>query len=135
MSWGIGMDNPRYNGGLSQSEGRTVIVCRDGSWIFYYRGLLEAHLGRELRDDEVVHHINGDPTDDRLENLQVLSRAEHLALHRSELLAARRVITHCPRGHEYTPENTAFNTKGGKYCRECSRAAVRRYRQRHREAA
>ena len=76
-----GADNPRYNGGLSTSEGRTVIVCRDYSWIFYYRGVMEAHLRRPLRVDEIIHHINGDKTDDRLENLQLTTRAEHPTLH------------------------------------------------------
>lgn len=86
-----GANNVRFNGGLSTfNDGRTIIVHRDGKWSFYYRALMEAHLGRELRSDEVVHHINGDQTDDRIENLQVLTRAEHLAIHRPELLAARR---------------------------------------------
>jgi hypothetical protein len=51
---------------------------------------MEAHLGRELQPDEVVHHINGDSTDDRLENLQVLSRSEHTAIHMPDTLAGQR---------------------------------------------
>ncbi|MEV6737864.1 HNH endonuclease [Streptomyces sp. NPDC051104] len=34
----------------------------------------------------------------------------------------RHRVTHCPEGHEYTPENTGYNTSnGGRYCRECHR--------------
>jgi hypothetical protein len=29
--------------------------------------------------------------------------------------------THCIRGHEFTPENTARNTDGARVCRECTR--------------
>jgi hypothetical protein len=29
--------------------------------------------------------------------------------------------THCPRGHEYTPENTYRTTRGGRECRTCRR--------------
>lgn len=29
------------------------------------------------------------------------------------------VISHCPRGHEYTPENTRIDRKGCKNCRKC----------------
>ena len=86
-----GANNPRFNGGLSQwPNGRTVVCCSDGSIVTYARALMEAHLRRALRSDEVVHHLNGDHTDDRVENLQVLTRAEHIDIHRPELLAAQR---------------------------------------------
>ena len=48
---------------------------------------MEAHLGRDLAYEEVVHHVNGDPTDDRLENLVIVTRAEHASLHKLEIRA------------------------------------------------
>lgn len=44
--------------------------------------VMEAHIGRFLEPDEVVHHINYDKADNQLDNLQLMTDAEHRALHR-----------------------------------------------------
>jgi hypothetical protein len=33
--------------------------------------------------------------------------------------------THCPHGHEYTPQNTIYNANGSKVCRECKKTWAR----------
>lgn len=38
----------------------------------------------------------------------------------------RRQVTHCPRGHEYTVENTYRNQHGHRSCRTCVRDGMRR---------
>lgn len=38
-------------------------------------------------------------------------------------------ITHCPRGHEYSPENT-LRIRGSRRCRECNRAQCKAQRER-----
>lgn len=53
---------------------------RDG-YILEHRMVLEDAIGRPLRSDEVVHHINGDKRDNRLSNLTILTNSEHAALH------------------------------------------------------
>lgn len=85
-----GSGNGQYRCGvwLGGERGRARIDCRDGSRVHFYRAVVEASLGRHLRSDEHVHHINGDPTDDRLENLQVLSLSEHTRLHNRQRLVA-----------------------------------------------
>lgn len=44
----------------------------DRTTISYARYLMSVHLGRFLKEEEVVDHINNDKMDDRLENYQIL---------------------------------------------------------------
>lgn len=66
---------------FSKALNRWQIRCRDGSKTYYYRAVVEAHLGRHLRSEEKVHHINGDSADDRFENLTVIAHGDHMRLH------------------------------------------------------
>lgn len=64
-----------------------------------HRYLMEQHLGCKLSRNEVVHHINGDKYDNRIENLEVQSRSQHSRNHmigthlKEESLAKLRKIT------------------------------------------
>ena len=48
--------------------------------------VMELHLGRALTDAECVHHINGDKTDNRLENMTVVTRSDHSSAHMAEIV-------------------------------------------------
>ena len=49
----------------------------DGKWVREHRWLMEQHLGRKLERWEQVHHIDGNHLNNSLDNLEVLSNADH----------------------------------------------------------
>ena len=50
-------------------------------YVYEHRFMMEIHLGRSLTEDEIVHHLNMDPSDNRFENLLLISRGSHIKLH------------------------------------------------------
>lgn len=81
----------KTSGGLVRGkDGRCRVRLRNGNKQLYSRAVMEGHLRRHLTYDEVVHHKNGDPTDDRIENLEVMSRAEHVQMHVADMTAGTR---------------------------------------------
>jgi len=48
-------------------------MARKDGYVMEHRFLVAKALGRPLTRKEVVHHVNRDPTDNRLENLMLFA--------------------------------------------------------------
>ena len=93
----------------------------NGKTFNVHRRLMEIHLGRTLTRDEVVHHINGDRLDNRIENLEVMTHKQH-AVHHKQKHPVTKSCTVCNREYEPHPTKRARS----KSCsRECAKVLMR----------
>jgi hypothetical protein len=83
-----GKEHHNWKGGTTRENGYIFVRCerhprghRHGHYIGQHILVMERYLGRYLYDNEVVHHINGIRDDNRIENLQLMTRGEHTTLH------------------------------------------------------
>ena len=49
--------------------------------ILEHRLIIELHLKRTLKSSEIVHHKDGNPLNNKIENLEIMSNATHSNIH------------------------------------------------------
>jgi hypothetical protein len=83
-----------WKGGRLYERGYKLVICDQEhpfgvpkgagkKYIREHRLILEKHLGRYLNPDEVVHHIDGDISNNTLSNLCLMSNSAHSKLHKT----------------------------------------------------
>lgn len=71
--------------------------------ILEHRLVMEQHLGRKLKPYEHIHHKNGIKTDNRIENLELLTNQKHGSLHTKDM--SDRICLVCNSNKTYTDKS------------------------------
>ena len=92
------------------SEYKDYLKCKENNSFFRrgiakHRLIMMEYLGRELKENEIVHHIDHNKANNNIENLQLMTSSEHAKLH-----------SHTSKNHliQYNNDIESFITKTGK---------------------
>jgi len=66
-----------YSENCRKEKKKYTFIQINGEKVLMHRHIMEVHLRRKLLTTEHVHHIDGDPSNNSLENLIVLDIKEH----------------------------------------------------------
>ena len=86
----VGENHPNWKGGrIKTTRGYISAYCPNHpssdkkGYVAEHRLIMERFIGRTLKKEEVVHHINGIISDNRIENLMLFTNnKEHLSHHK-----------------------------------------------------
>ena len=99
-------------------------------YVYEHISVAEKFLGRDIGPNEIVHHLDGDRSNNRIGNLLVLDNGQHLKLHKWLRSDAPRSDNHREIGHNLSCCKRCGKTlqnKQIKYCStECYNYSIRR---------
>lgn len=86
-----GSKNPAWRGGRVKLKTGYIVIHSPhhpfrmkgkNPWVYEHRLVMEKYIGRFLQPKEIVHHLNHEKDDNRIENLELLtSQSVHVLSH------------------------------------------------------
>ena len=105
-------------------------LCQDRhrpGWAYEHLLVMEKKLGRRLQSGELVHHHDGNKSNNEPENLELTTRRDHMNHHRDVVRQPIRWV--CPRGHV----KSRLDRNGYPICQTCKNDQKRQKRQEARQ--
>ena len=111
---------PNRKGRLTRS-----ISVKSKKWLIYvHTAVALAFLGPRP-DGMMICHRDGNVQNNNVLNLYFGTASDNMQDRSRHGRDHNKSKTHCPRGHEYTPENTYISKEGYRRCRQCGRERKR----------
>lgn len=91
-----GKRNPMYGKKSSRNKGGSIgklgyrFIWIKGKKVYEHRYIMEQALNRKLKKNEIVHHIDENKLNNKIENLALLSPKYHQRLHHKGILGKRK---------------------------------------------
>lgn len=127
-------ENCKFYGPYSSKKDkrlRCILIYPDGTrkTLSYPKYLIEVHLNRYLKENETVHHIDGNFLNNNLDNLEVIIRKEHCF---NDAYKNEDVIVKCSLcGKEFTIDGSKLNNRNRSDRKQsgyfCSRSCTGKY--------
>ena len=75
---------------IIKNNGYQYIKVKEHKWERYHRYLVEQYIGRKLKTQENIHHIDGNKLNNELSNFYICNRIVHVSI---GILIKYKVIT------------------------------------------
>lgn len=103
---------------------RTRLLFRNGKKVRAHRWLMEQKLGRKLLSTEHVHHRDGDPLNNEMDNLEVIESATHMRLHK-QIYPDQKNCAFCGEVFQVNPRKRKRHKTCSQRCAQSMRTAWR----------
>jgi len=72
-----GEESTSWTGGRWKDKNGYIYAKAENGYVLEHRFVMEKHIGRKLNSWEYVHHLNAIKDDNRIENLQLVTKKIH----------------------------------------------------------
>lgn len=107
-----GEKNPMWKGGKFQDKRGYIMLYKPyhpfarRGYVMEHRLIMEEYLDRFLGINEIVHHLNGIKNDNRIENLCIMKKGEHINQtepYKKRIRELEKMLSHYPKKREGFP--------------------------------